>query len=76
MPEQRRPFTPEYREQAVKKVIDDSQPIATVARELGIKEGTLGSWVSAYRRAHAGEELLRGVQDEHGGGVVGEHVGV
>jgi len=56
MPEQRRPFTPEFREQAVRKVIDDSQPIAAVARELGIKDGTLGSWVSAYRRAHAGEE--------------------
>jgi transposase len=27
-----------------------------VARELGIVEGTLGNWVNAYRREHAGDE--------------------
>jgi transposase len=37
-------------------VIDGSRPIAAVARELGIGEGTLGNWVAAYRRDHAGEE--------------------
>ncbi|MBM0230251.1 transposase, partial [Micromonospora sp. ATA51] len=33
-----------------------SRPIAQVARELGIGEGTLGNWVAAYRRDHAGDE--------------------
>ena len=56
MPERRRKFTPEYREEAVKAVIETSRPIAQVARELGIVEGTLGNWVAAYRRDHAGEE--------------------
>lgn len=56
MPEQHKPYPLEFREQAVKRVIDDSQPIAKIARELGVKEGTLGSWVTVYRRAHAGEE--------------------
>ena len=56
MPERRRKFTPEYREEAVKAVIETSRPIAQVARELGIVEGTLGNWVDAYRRDHAGEE--------------------
>jgi transposase len=40
----------------VKRVIESSRPVAQVARELGILEGTLGNWVAAYRREHAGEE--------------------
>ena len=40
----------------MKMVIETSRPIARVAKELGINEGTLGNWVSAYRREHAGEE--------------------
>ena len=37
-------------------VIETSRPIARVAKELGINEGTLGNWVSIYRREHAGDE--------------------
>jgi transposase len=37
-------------------VIETSQPIAKVARELGIVEGTLGNWVNTYRREHTAEE--------------------
>jgi transposase len=37
-------------------VIETSRPVPTVAKELGINESTLGNWVSAYRREHAGEE--------------------
>jgi transposase-like protein len=32
-------YTPEFREEAVKLVIETSRPIAQVARELGIVEG-------------------------------------
>ncbi len=49
-------FSPEFKDEAVKMVIETSRPIARVAKELGINEGTLGNWVSAYRREHAGEE--------------------
>jgi transposase-like protein len=56
MPERRKKYTPEFREEAVKMVIETSSPIAQVARELGIVEGTLGNWVNAYRKEHAGEE--------------------
>ena len=40
----------------MKMVIDNSRPIAQVARELGVNEGTLGSWVNVYRNEHADEE--------------------
>jgi transposase len=56
VPERRKKFSPEFREEAVKAVIETSRPIAQVARELGIVEGTLGNWVNAYRKEHAGEE--------------------
>ena len=51
-----RKFSPEFKDEAVKLVIDWSRPIAQVARELGINEGTLGNWVNQYRRDHAGDE--------------------
>ena len=56
MPERRRKFSPEYRDEAVKLAIETSRPIAVVARELNINEGTLGNWVATYRKEHAGEE--------------------
>lgn len=59
----KRSFSPEFRDDAVKLVIESSRPIAQVARELGIGEGTLGSWVNKYRRDHAGEEPPLGVSD-------------
>lgn len=56
MPEHRRKYSAEFREQAVRMVIETSRPIAAVARELGVVEGSLGNWVNAYRREHVGEE--------------------
>ena len=63
MPRAKRTFSPQFREEAVKLVIEGSRPIATVARELGIGDGTLGNWVAAYRREHAGEELALNVSE-------------
>lgn len=51
-----RKFSPEFRDEAVRLVIETSRPIAQVARELGVNEGTLGNWVNQYRKDHAGEE--------------------
>ena len=53
-----RKFTPEYRAEAVKMVIETSRPIAEVARDLGINEGTLGNWVLKYREEHPISEEL------------------
>jgi len=52
----KRTFSPQFREEAVKLVIEGSRPIAAVAREVGVGDGTLGNWVAAYRREHAGDE--------------------
>ena len=49
-------FTAAYRDEAVKMVIETSRPIAQVARELGINDGTLSNWVNAYRREHPVDE--------------------
>jgi transposase-like protein len=49
-------YTPEFREEAVKMVIETSRPIAQVARELSIVEGTLGNWVNVYKREHASDD--------------------
>jgi transposase-like protein len=51
-----RKFTPEFREEAARMVVETSRPIADVARELGINETSLGNWVRAYRENHAGDE--------------------
>jgi transposase len=56
MSKNRRSFTPEYKDEAAKMVIELSRPVASVARELGVNEQTLRNWVNAYRTAHAGEE--------------------
>jgi len=50
-------YTPEFKEQAARKVVDNSLPIARVARELGVNDTTLGFWVKAYRKKLAGQPL-------------------
>jgi transposase len=54
--EKYRKFSPEFRDEAARMVIDSSRSIAEVAREIGVSETTLGNWVRAYREAHAGDE--------------------
>ena len=49
-------YTPEFREQAAKLVVEGQRPIAEVAREYSLGETTLGNWVKNYRTAHAGDE--------------------
>jgi transposase len=45
-------YSVEFREQAVRLVLDSSRPIADVARQLSVNEGTLSNWVRQYRREH------------------------
>jgi transposase len=59
MGRQRREFTPEYKDEAVKLVVNTGRAVATVARELGINEATLGRWVNAFKaRQDAGDGSL------------------
>jgi transposase-like protein len=56
MPRRRRSFTPEFKDEAVKMVIESGRPIAEIAREIHVNEGTLGNWVNKYRAEHAEDE--------------------
>src|SRR5262249_61118868 len=56
MSRRRRSFTPEYKEQVARMVVEESRAIPSTAREIGVNEQTLRNWVNAYRQAHAGEE--------------------
>jgi transposase len=44
MAETRRKFDQDFEEGAVRLVRETGKPVAEVARDLGIKEGTLGNW--------------------------------
>jgi transposase-like protein len=48
--QKRRKFSSQFKAEAVQLVVQTGRPIAEVARELGIHDGTLGNWVNAWRR--------------------------
>lgn len=54
----RRTFSPEYKHEAARLVIDTGRTIAEVARELGVGSQSLGKWVAAERATEAGEPTL------------------
>ncbi|MFE7045773.1 transposase [Streptomyces atratus] len=50
MGSKQRTYTPEFREGAVRIVIETGRSVPEVAKELGVHSGTLHSWVSRWRR--------------------------
>ena len=58
MPEKRMKYDAEFREGAVRIVEETKKPIAQVARDLGVNEGTLGNWVNQARAAREGHGEL------------------
>src|SRR5712664_2396902 len=58
MAQGRRKFDHDFRDGAVRIVEETGKPVAQVARELGVNEGTLGSWVNTARRRRAGNGVL------------------
>ena len=50
-----RKFDHDFRQGAVRLVFETGKPIAQVARELGINEGTLGNWCARTRREREGD---------------------
>jgi transposase len=54
MAETRRKFDEDFKRGAVQLVFETGKPIAQVARDLGVHEGTLGNWCATERRKREG----------------------
>ena len=52
MAQHRRKFSPQFKAEAVQFVIETGRPIAEIARELAINEGTLGNWVNEWKQSN------------------------
>ena len=59
----RRRFDSEFREGAVRIVLESGRPIAQVARDLGVNEGTLGNWVAKARESMGGDDAPLSVSE-------------
>ena len=55
-------YSAEFKERAVKLAVESEQPIAQTARDLGINENTLHTWIRKYHRVERQEQQ---VQDGH-----------
>jgi transposase len=51
-----RKFDEDFKQGAVRLVLETGKPIAQVARELGVNEGTLGNWCAKERRERDGDD--------------------
>jgi transposase len=58
MAQTRRKFDEDFKQGAVRLVRETGKPIAQVARELGVNEGTLGNWCAQDRRRGQGDGAL------------------
>jgi transposase len=56
LPGKYKTYTPEFREEAARMVVETSRPIADVARDINVSETSLGNWVRDYRKKHAEDE--------------------
>lgn len=65
----RRKYTDKFKVEASELVLSSGRPIAQVAVDIGVNEGTLGNWVRKYREEHpdrfAGEEKAPVSWEEH-----------
>ncbi len=51
MGQARKKYTQEYKDEAVELVVSSGRPIAEIARNLGINEGTLANWVNTAKKS-------------------------
>ena len=51
----RKRYTPEFREQAARLVLETGRPIAHVAAEIGVSDQLLGRWVARTRARSQGD---------------------
>ena len=57
-----RQYPAEFKERAVKLAVESEQSIAQTARDLGVNENTLHTWIGKYHRTARQEKE---VNDEH-----------
>jgi transposase len=55
-------YSAEFKERAVKLAVESDQPIAQTARDLGVNENTLHTWIGKYHRTARPDKQ---VNDEH-----------
>jgi transposase len=55
-------YPAEFKERAVKLAVESEQPMAQTARDLGINENTLHTWIGKDHRA---ERQTQPIHDEH-----------
>ena len=58
MSQKRTKYDRQFREGAVRIVEETRKPIAQIARDLGVNEGTLGNWVNRARETREGRDGL------------------
>jgi transposase-like protein len=49
-------YPADFKERAVKLAVESGQPIAQTARDLGVHENTLHTWIGKYHRAARQEQ--------------------
>jgi transposase len=58
--EKKKPYSAGFKERAVKLAVETDQPIAQTARDLGLNENTLPTWLSKDHRREAGQQQVNG----------------
>lgn len=56
-------YTAEFRESSVKLAIESDKPVAQTARDIGVNENTLHTWINKYSRSVDNIKTVR--TDEH-----------
>ena len=51
-------YPAEFKERAVKLAVESDQPIAQTARDLGVNENTLHTWIGKYHRPERQEKQV------------------
>ena len=66
MSEKRRKFDQDFKDGAVRIVLESGRPVAEIARELDVHEGTLGNWVTKAKARQEPGALRESERDELG----------
>ena len=53
-------YPAEFKQRAVKLAVESDQPIAQTARDLGVNETTLHTWIGKYHRVERQEQQTQG----------------